>query len=662
MPPLDPGDRDALLGLLRERRHREAIEQARALIKAHPGSVLLQLVVGSAARGLGRLQEAQSAFLCALDLDPGNTDARFNLALVLQDRGCEAEAIAAYRAVIGRDPDHFRALNNLANALSREGEHDAAIGHLEHAIVLRPGVALLHQSFANALRRAGRFGAAVKAYQEALAIDPDIPGALYNIALIEQERGDPERALESYREILARDPSDVLARQQLVSLLAQQCDWDALEPQGEAIASLGVSTDGVPPFALLAQEDDPARQLIRARKWAARALPVIDAPSPARPRIRPERLRIGIFSSDFHDHPMMHLMAGLLSAIDRERFELHAFSYGEQREDDYRRKARERVDHFHDVGGWSDARIIEHARAADLAIALDRKGYTAGSRSELLAHRLAPVQINYLAYPGTMGAPFIDYLVADPVTVPDSQRAHISEKLIRLPHCYAPSDDQREIAPLASSRADCGLPEAAFVLASFNAPYKITPREFDIWMRLLREIDDAVLWQYSSNPFAERNLRLQAERRGIDPARLVFAPRLPSPDHLARHTHADLAIDSFAVGAHTTANDALWAGLPLVTRIGDQFAARVAASILAATGMNDLVTSTDAAYEALILELAQDRERLAVLKAKLARNRIEQPMYNTALYARHFERGLEAAWERWFAGLEPADIDVAALG
>lgn len=647
--------------LYRERRYAEACAEASALCARFPRSLTAAILLGAAARGLGQLDKAEAAFRAALGIDPVSSDARYNLALVQADLGDEAGAIASYRTLIAQAPDHVQALNNLAAALTRRGECEEALGLLERALALRPRLALLHHGRGNALRRLGQFGDAVMAYRNALALNPGLVRAQYNIALIEQERGDPERALAGFRSVLEREPGHALARLQMTYLLAQHCDWDALAGHRSEIAGLGVTGAGVPPFGLIALEDHPARQLARAKSWAARQFRRPPASLPVRPKNRPEKLRIGIVSGDFHDHPSMHLMAGLLAQIDRERFELHAFSHGEQREDDYRRKARGLVDRFHDVAGWSDARIVELAQASDLHIAIDRKGYTSGSRIELFEHRLAPVQVHFLAYPGTLGAPFIDYTIADPVVVPDAQRGHISEAIIRLPHCYQPSDRERPIAPLTTTRADHGLPDDALVLACFNATNKITAREFDIWMRVMKAVPGSVLWLFRSNDLAPANLSKQAARRGVAPERLVFADRLPSPEHLARHAHADLFVDTVAFNAHTTASDALWAGLPLVTRAGDQFAARVAASLLNAVGLPELVTTSDAGYEALILALAQDRARLAEVKAKLASNRLTTPLFDTALYTRHFEDGLARAYDRWFAGEEPADITVPDL-
>ena len=341
---------------------------------------------------------------------------------------------------------------------------------------------------------------------------------------------------------------------------------------------------------------------------------------------------------------------------DKHRFEIFAFSYSENKDCDLRQQLIKDVEHFVDVYDYSDSKIADLARSNDLDIAIDLTGYTRHSRSRLFQFRLAPIQINYLGFPGSMGADFIDYIVADPVVIPRHQRPFYSEKAIYLPNSYLPNDDAREIAQTITTRADFGLPEDAFVFCCFNKSYKISRREFDIWMRVLNKVEGSVLWLFKANKWVEPNLRKEAEKRGIDPLRLIFADRVSQSEHLARHKHADLFIDTFNYNAHTTASDALWSGLPVVTKQGNQFAARVAASLLTAIGLLELITTTEEDYEALILELATNREKLAEVKKTLDTNRLTQPLFDTKRYARDFEAGLTAAYDLYFADQEPRDI------
>jgi predicted O-linked N-acetylglucosamine transferase (SPINDLY family) len=640
----------------------KALEQARALAMKYPASPGAWNIRGAAARSLGQLEEAEASFVKLGELQPLFAGAPYNLALVLDKKGRSEAAIKAYESAIALDAGLFQAHTNIGIIKTRMNDLRGAILSLKRALDLHPQSPETLNSLGTALKRAQRPGDARKAFEQALHFNPDFAQARFNLGVLLEEMGEPQDAAAALRAVLRVKPDNEIARAHLAHLLARCCDWDAIAEQRREIRRLGVETPGVPPWPLLAFEDAPERQLARAKSWAQRRFPSSPAPPQfARPEARPERLRIGYLGGDFHDHATTHLMMGMLAAHDRSRFEVHALNYGEQPEDAYRKKARAAVEHFHDIARQPNTAIAERVTQIGFDVLIDCKGYSSGTRHEILERRLAPVQLHYTAYPGTLAAPFIDYIVADRIVVPPEAREFMAERLIRLPHSYLPMDDRREIAPLRTSHADHGLPEGAFVFCCFNASYKITAREFDIWMRLLAEVEGSVLWLFRSNPLAGTSLRAQAKKRGIDPMRLVFAERLPNSDHLARHAHADLFLDTFAVNAHTTASDALWAGLPLVTRRGQQFAARVAASLLEAAGLSELITASDEEYERLALSLARDPQRLAAIRQKLAERRDTAPLFDTALYTRHFEAGLDAAYERWRRGDSPADIDVTRL-
>lgn len=652
---------DELTRLYRSGQAQDALTLARRLADEIPETPLVWNIRGACARTLGQTGEAEASFRRLGELQPGFAGAPYNLALVHEDQGRIEDAITAYSRALAVDPALAHAHNNLGILHNRLGEIAKALEHLHRASSLRPEMPEVHNSLGNALKSARRFAEARTAFAAAVALRPDFPSAIFNLGVLEQERGDPERAIRSFEQTLAKASDHELAQAHLAYQLAQHCDWDALAPQMDRVRRLGVETAGVPPWPLLAVEDAADRQLARSRSWVKRRFGP-PAPLPARPAKRPERLKIGFYSADYHDHPGSRLIGGLIRSLDRSRFEVHAFSYGPKRTDGWRKRMESAFDHFHDVTGWSTKRIVALTREVGIDVAADRQGYTTDSRTELFQHRLAGVQIEFLGYPSTSGAPFMDYLVADPVVAPDANRAHFSEKLIRLPHSYMSTDNTLPISPRTFTRQELGLPDDGFVFCCFNATYKITPRAFDIWMRLLGKVEGSVLWLFRSNGFAEANLRDQAKRRGIHPDRLVFAPRLPNAKHLARHAHADLFLDTFCMNAHTTTVDALWAGLPVLTREGEQFAARVASSLLQSIGLGELVTASDSDYEALALDLARVPDRLAALKQKVAANRLTMPLFDTALYTRHFEAGVDAAYARFLEGRPPADIDVPSCG
>lgn len=427
------------------------------------------------------------------------------------------------------------------------------------------------------------------------------------------------------------------------------------------LAALGTGDYAVTPFALINIENDPARQLERTRRFARKYAPIRPAPLAVAPAAD-GRIRVGYFSADFHDHATMLLIAGLFRHHDRTRFEITAYSFGPQRDDAMRRALVSSVERFVDVRDLSHDAVVAQAREHCLDIAVDLKGYTQNSRIELFAHRLAPVQINWLGFPGSLGTTFHDYVLGDGLVTPPEAQPHFSERLIRLPGSYQCNDNARPIADWVPTRTECGLPEDGFVFCCFNNLYKITPDMFAIWVRLLQAVPGAVLWLFHSNADGAANLRAAAKSAGLDPERLVFAEREPNPRHLARLARADLFLDTFPCNAHTTASDALWAGLPLLTLRGKTFASRVAASLLHAIDLPELMMETAADYEALALELAQDPERLAQIRARLAANRNTTALFDTARFTRNLETGFTIAFERGALGLPPADLDVPDCG
>jgi predicted O-linked N-acetylglucosamine transferase (SPINDLY family) len=653
-PELPQATLDKIVGLYRQNRFGAVVTAVSKLLPKYPDVPALWNLLGGACLQTGRPEKALQAYRSAAKLTPNVPSAFFLVGVVSGKLGQHGDAVVALNRAIKLKPDYADAYVSMGNALRQLGKIDPALNAYGAALKINPAQAGVHIKIGNIRQDQGLTDQAVTAFQAALTIDPQSAAAANNLANSLQQRGDLHDAITWYRKTIDLDPDAVMAVAHLQHLLQHICDWPALAVHMGARSELGTTTDPVPPFGLLPYEDDPAKQLTRSRKWAAtqfagRPLPITDGPQRS-------RLRLGYFGADFHDHATMHLMAGLLRHHDRTTFEIFAYSYGRSISDELRTRAQEGVDHFCDVAMQPDADIVKLARTHQLDIAIDLKGYTTGSRSGLFQHRLAPVQINYLGYPGSMGAPFIDYILADQVVIGPDQRAHYSEAVISMPSSYQPNDNLREIAQTTTTRADFGLPEDAVVLCCFNNNYKILPPEFDIWMGVLGQVENGVLWLLRSNPWAEDNLRKEAAARGIDPARLVFAEKLPQAEHLARHKHADFFVDTFICNAHTTASDALWAGLPVVTKQGDQFAARVAASVLHAVGLPELVTTTDSDYADLVLKLAKRPAFVAQLRERLLRNRLTEPLFDTQQYTRDFERGLQLSVERARKGARPQDI------
>ena len=383
--------------------------------------------------------------------------------------------------------------------------------------------------------------------------------------------------------------------------------------------------------------------------------PADAAPIPRRsPR---DKIRIGYFSADFRRHAVSYLVADLFERHDRGKFEVLGFSFGADKDDMTDRIAAS-MDRFVDVLSLSDRDVVELCRELELDIAVDLMGLTRHHRPGIFAQRAAPIQVNYLGYPGTMGADYIDYLIADSTLIPESAQHHYTEKIVYLPDSYQANDSRRPISAKPCTRAAEGLPENAFVFCCFNAANKIAPPVFDLWMRILAQVPGSVLWLLEDLPLATANLRKEAARRGIAPERLIVARPLPLAEHLARERLAGLFLDTFPYGAHTTASDALWVGVPVLTRIGETFASRVAASLLRAIDLPELITTTPAEYEALAIELALNPERLRGLREKLARNRLTTPLFDTAAFTRHIESAYTAIYSRHHAALPPTHIHI----
>jgi predicted O-linked N-acetylglucosamine transferase (SPINDLY family) len=363
-----------------------------------------------------------------------------------------------------------------------------------------------------------------------------------------------------------------------------------------------------------------------------------------------DHIRIGYFSADFRTHPIAQLIAGLFEHHDKSRFEISAFSYGPDDTSVLRDRIRSAVENFIDVRAMTDEEIAQFVRHREIDVLVDLTGLWQYNRFSVLSRRVAPVQVNFLGYAGTTGADWMDYIIADRTIIPKDHLRFYSEQVVWLPDTYQPNDNKRRISERLPTRAECNLPEAAFVFCCFNRTNKITPEIFSVWMQLLAAIESSVLWLIETNPIATQNLRNEAKARGISPERLVFAPKMPLGDHLSRHRQADLFLDTLPYNAHTTASDALWAGVPVLTRLGEAFAGRVAASLLKAVGLPELITTSLAGYEALALKLAREPSFLAAIKAKLAHNRESHPLFDAGRFTRHIEAAYTTMWQRYQRG------------
>ena len=629
----------------------EAVASYRRAIAIAPRFAEAHNNLGAALRDTGRFDEAVDAYRAAITLTPRFAQAHNNLGNALRERGRLDEAADCYRRALAAQPDYAEASNNLGVTLGALGLLEAAATAYRRAAEINPRYAEAHNNLGAALKGLGQLEEAVACFEQALELRPNFAEAHNNLGNAMKDMGRPDLAVEHYRRALDVRPGYDGALAQMLNQLAHMCDFDAIDAAARDIANLGLQKGNVPPFAMLTLEDVPERHLLRSITHAGKY--VRAATPPPRPSYRPQRLRIGYFSADFHNHATMYLMAQLFDRHDQKRFSIHAYSFGPDRDDAMRRRLVMAVDQFKDVRDLSDDAIAALARDDGIDIAIDLKGYTVLSRPGIFAYRPAALSMSYLGYPGSMGADFIDYILADAVVLPPGDHAFYTEKPAYLKHSYQVNDRGRMISDRVFTRAEQGLPETGVVFCCFNNSYKIGRPAFEIWMRLLTQTQGSVLWLLASNAWAQANLQAQAAALGVDPTRLAFADKLPHSEHLARHRCADLFLDTFNYNAHTTASDALWAGLPVLTRAGRGFPARVAASLLTAVGLPEMIAETEEAYERLALELAHDPARLAAITAKLAANRLTTPLFDSAAFVEELETLYDRAYERLLTGQAP---------
>ncbi len=653
-----------LTAVLRETRQFELARGiAERAIRLDPGFAPAHNNLGNVLEDLGELDAALAAYMEACRLDPFFIEAHTNAAEILRRLDRREAALALCTAVAAKRPEaaapHFTAGNILRELL----RIDEACAALRQAVALNPGFAEAHSNLGNMLQHAQDFRGAVAAYEKALAINPDMAEVHCNLGAAYESLRRIDEASQSYARAVVLDPTLTGVRAQLLHIRRGFCDWADHDAEESAVlAAIATYEGAVPPFGLLSINSGHALQLRAGRAWARafRARPSFDHRRPAAGE-RGRKLRIGYLSGDFFRHATAMLMAGLFEEHDRARFEIVAYSHGADDGSELRSRLDKAFDRFVDLTGMDDRAAAQRIYDDRVDILVELKGYTQYSRSEIAAHRPAPIQVNFVGYPGTMGAGFIDYVIADPITLPMDQQPFYDEKIVHLPDSYQPNDRCRPIEDRTPTRAECGLPAQGFVFCCFNNSYKLTPQFFAIWMRLLAAVPGSVLWLLDAHARVKENLRKEAAAHGIDPDRLIFAARCGIGGHLARHRLADLFLDTLPYNAHTTTSDALWAGLPVVTALGDTFAGRVAASLLHAVGLPELVTQSLEDYEALALDLARDPDRLAAIRRKLFANRPTAPLFDAKRYARHLEAAYKRMWDIHADGGTPRPFAVTPI-
>jgi len=605
---------------------------------------------------LGRYEEALASYQKAIALQPNYAEAHSNMGNVLRALGRLEEALASYERAVLLDPNCVLGFYGAALIFLLRKKYEYALGCCNQALSVDP----LHRNAltlkGNVYFQAKDYQSALAAYDVALSIYPQSSNYWRSKGEIFAEMKQFKEASIAYREALKIHPDNDFLLGNTIQNDLQMCKWDDRTNEINTLVTRTLEGQKASiPYNFISLLDD--RKLIRrsieiyanfVRDSIER---VIQSPQPQN-----EKIRIGYFSADFHNHPTAHLIAELFECHDKSKFELIAFVYGKNTVDAMRRRLERSFDQFIDVDSLTDEEIAKLSRDLKIDIAVDLKGFTTDARPKIFMYGAAPIQISYLGFPGTMGLACFDYIIADSILIPDSSRDGFIEKVIYMPNSYQVNDRQRKISVKKPSRADLGLPDTGFIYCCFNNNYKITPSVLDGWIRILNAVEGSVLWLFADNPFAVESLKKEISARGLNPGRLIFADWLEPADHLERYQKADLFLDTSPCNAHTTASDALWAGLPLITLIGESFGARVAASLLSAVGLPNLITRTQKEYEELAIRLAQNPDELSEIKRQLLKNRYTHPLFDTALFTKHLENAYLQAYERHQMGLPPENI------
>jgi protein O-GlcNAc transferase len=662
---------EALGQALAERRDLTEAEACfRQIVRLRPQYADGHNNLGNTLAGQGKLGDAAACYRGALALNPSFADAHYNLGNTLKKQGKLEEAAASYREALQFKPNYPAAYLNLGNILLDQNQLEKAVLHYEQALVFNPRDAHTLNNLGLAKAKLGQLEQAIAYHKQALALSPQLAEIHINLGSVLKKQGQIMEAIQSFRQALQLQVDCPAVAAVLVHQLQQVCLWQDLQVLSQGVTEavehgqMSGIANAVPPLAFLSLPvpTTPQQHLHCASQWVQglveHSIPRDPFLPLRQPRSSQTRITVGYLSADFRAHPVANMIGELIEKHDRERFAIFGYSYGPDDGSSMRRRLVRAFDQFVDA---KDASLLETAHrihSDEVDILVDLQGYTELARTEIMALRPAPIQVNFLGYPGTMAAPFMDYILVDDFVVPPPQQQYYTEKLVQLPGCFLVNDSKREVSPRIPSRAECGLPELGFVFCCFNSTYKITAEVFRVWMRLLGAIPGSVLWLLESNRWAPTNLRREAQAQGVSPDRLVFAPPVAIGAHLARHRLADLFLDTVPYNAHTTASDALWVGCLVLTIAGVTFPSRVAGSLLRTLGLPELITISLEDYYEMALRLAQDGKFLAELRARLAANRLTSRLFDGGHFARNLEKAYATMWELYTSGQKPQPFAV----
>ena len=637
----------------------EAEVSFKKVIELKPDYVEAHNNLGSTLRKLGRPDEAEASYKRAIELKPDYVEAHNNLGGTLWKLGRRDEAEANYRKVIELKPDYAEAHYNLGNALKGLGRPDEAEACYKKVIELKPDYAEAHYNLGNMLKGHGRPDEAEACFKKAIELKLDYAEAHNGLGNTLKGLGRYEEAEASYKRAITLKPNMDFLLGSWMHTKMHLCMWSDLSSNlDKLIKRVNNKNKVITPFPLLSLIDEPSIHRKAAEISSKNMFPKLDIFPKISLYHNHKKIRIGYFSPDFKNHPVSFLTAELYEIHDRSKFEIHAFSLGPDTKDELNIRIKAGVDYFHDVRMKSDQDIVKLSRSLEIDIAIDFTGFTGKARTNIFAMSAAPLQVNYLGYPGTMAADYIDYLIADHIVIPNEKKIHYSEKIVFMPNSYQPNDSKFKVLKINAIRKNFGLPSDGFIFCCFNNQSKISPSTFAGWMRILKATNNSILWLYVVNVNAAKNLKKEAKQFGINEDRLIFAQNILHKDHLKRIQLADLFLDTLPYNGHTTTSEALKVGLPVLTSIGSSFASRVSASLLTAVNLSELITSTQEEYETLAIQLATNPEKLKVIKDKLVKNLPVAPLFNIKLYTLNLEAAYQIMYKRYQDGLDPDDIEI----
>ena len=630
------------------------------LLKDMPENTVLLTNFGTLQFQKKKLDNGIKLIKKSLKIDPNQPNALNNLGVVFLELNQPDEALIRFDSAITFQTNYAEAYSNRGNALNDLNRPKDALESFDHAIAINPAYAKAHSNRGNVLKDLNLLNDALESYDKAISFMPNYANAYSNRGDVLKELNQGEAAIKSYEQAIILNPDIEFILGELFKAKMSLCSWNGLADRIEEIKTkVNNNEKASGPFSLLSIIDDPELQRKSAKIYVNAKYPKNNVLPKIKHQAKNAKIQIGYFSADFRDHAVSQLTAELYELHDRGQFEIHAFSFGPDTKDEFNLRVKAGVDHYHDVRSLSDMSVVLLSRSEKIDIAVDLGGFTKNSRTQIFAMQAAPIQVNYLGYSGTMASDYMDYIIADHTIIPEDKKHHYSESIVYLPYSYMVTDSKIKKPKMQFTREDAGLPLKGFIFCCFNQHYKIAPATFMVWMRILKQVKGSILWLSEANSVIISNLKKEAIKNGVEGDRLIFAPRLAfKEDHLSRMQLADLFLDTLPYNAHTTCSDALQMGVPVLTCIGNSFTSRVAASLLNAVNLPELITKTQDQYESLAIQLSTNSQKFTSIKDKLVNNLSTAPLFNSPMFTQYMELAYIEMYEKYCNGIEPEGIDV----